>query len=92
VFTSRPRNRDSCARTTASKKETIASKKREARWDRQREGDAAYRAALGIAGGGELPKQIGNTASAGAGRARAKVVHKTRKNSTASGGRAKLIG
>ena len=52
----------------ASEKRTIASKKREARWDRQREGDAAYRAALGIADGGELPKQIGNTTSAGAGR------------------------
>jgi hypothetical protein len=54
--------------------------------------DAAYREALGIADGGELPEQIGNTASAGGGRARAKVARPTRKNKAASGRRATLIG
>ena len=57
--------------------------KRQERLRRQHARDAEYRAALGIAKEGDLPKQIGNTASAGGGRDRGKV---QTKKSAATGG------
>jgi molecular chaperone DnaK len=78
----------------AAKKKPLPemSKKRQEGLRRQRERDAKYRAALGVAKGGELPKQIGNTTSAGGGRDRGKVARQTRKNSAATGRRVNLIG
>jgi hypothetical protein len=75
---------------STSKKKRINKKplpemgnKRQERLRRQHARDAEYRAALGIAKEGDLPKQIGNTASAGGGRDRGKV---QTKKSAATGG------
>jgi hypothetical protein len=60
---------------------------------RQRDRDTAYREALGVLDGGKLPKKLGNTASAGAGRdRRGKVTKATKKNAAANRSRVKLIG
>lgn len=60
---------------------------------RRRERDSAYREALGIEAGGELPNQIGNTVSAGGGRDRRRNLGSTKKDRGGnSPSRIRLIG
>lgn len=71
---------------------TTMSKKQQ-RLERRQERDTAYREALGVADGGKLPRNIGNTASAGGGRdRRGKVAKGTKKNPAPNRSRVKLIG